>query len=291
MLRYRIYAFSIAFLLSCGGSDDLSGYDAVVKLDLDSPDGEVFSDAFDGLDYLFLDYSDSLPLVMPYNFVFTDSSVAVRDATMNNLFFFDRDGQVNRVIIPSGRGPNEYIQMDGFQLTPDRIFIQDAYLKKILELDHSGTVVREHSNYFNNTDFYAGEDYFIYFMGHNPDFGGYNFIRKDRDTDQSTGFDPIRGHLENIRRFNAYNSFTEDYFRDTVSLLLPYTTEVVLIRKSTGEPAGHVFFDVGKYRLRESDVDWELGNRTQVIEQKNLVGEIKIFMPTGFGYFAYLRRG
>ncbi|MEX2568858.1 MAG: 6-bladed beta-propeller [Cyclobacteriaceae bacterium] len=151
---------------SCSYENEFDQEVVTIDIDLNKSIQGKLSDQFESPEYILLDFSDNNPLINLYNIIFKDEMIFIRDNRSNNLFIFNENGKVVDIINANGMGPGEFSQMDDFQVTEDRIFIQDTYLHKQLEFDRSGKFIKEIKNRYNNTNFYVGEKYSIYFLSY-----------------------------------------------------------------------------------------------------------------------------
>lgn len=137
----RIVFILTMFVCSCSEKVASDQELVTIEIDLDQSVEGKLSDHFEKPEYIILDYPDSNPVINLYNVVFRDGLIFIRDNRSHNLFVFDEEGQVVNTINANGMGPGEYIQMDDFQVTEDRIFIQDTHLQKQLEFDRNGEFI------------------------------------------------------------------------------------------------------------------------------------------------------
>jgi len=276
MKNILVFVLIINFF-SCTDKIELDQQLITINIDLNKSIKGKLSDHFENPEYIILDYPDSNPVINLYNVVFRDSLIFIRDNRSNNLFVFDEKGKVVKTINANGMGPGEFFQMDDFQVTDDRIFIQDTYLHKQLEFDKSGNFIKEIENRYNNTNFYVGEKFSIYFLSYETDFDGYNFIRRDNLNGKEDFFYKIDKKLENSVRVSNLNSFKEIEAKGFLYFSLPHATKVVLIDKFSGFLKNTYFFDFGKYNVddekRGVDEIQELGD---LVRDRKLVRRIDL---------------
>lgn len=206
MIRCLLAAKILFCLTSCSTTTEENHTD-IVTIDLDQSQEGRFTELFERLEYILLDSDDSNPLVHPYNFSFEDGQIIVNDLSRDVLFFFDEKGRILKTINPSGKGPGEYFQMDGHQITDQFIYIQDTYLYKTLKFDHDGNLLSEIKNNFNNTEFYHNDTYSLYFFSYSPDFDGHHFIKKNHHTGETKSYLPIAKDLIGLGKSRAINGF------------------------------------------------------------------------------------
>jgi len=289
--------FNLLFLLliifSCSIPEEKHSSEGVriIKIDLDFVEKGKFSDKFDKVSYLLLETTEELPLVFPYNFQFTDNSIFVRDMTMNNLFEFSHTGKVKNVIQPTGKGPGEFFQMDGFQVTNDLIYIQDTYLKKNLRFTREGNFLEETRNEMNNTSFYVGNYFTYYFMNYNPEFEGFNLVRHNHTTLSYDGFLDIPKEVENLTKYDARNIFVYDDLNKDAYFIMPLSTDLVNFDKREGGINSIIRFNFGIYDIQDSQRKLKRSERNNEIKNNNLVEDVDLFFRTDKEYFIHFRQG
>lgn len=72
-----------------------------------------------------------------------DDHILIGDGTTKKLVLFDRNGRFVRNIGVSGRGPGEYIQLGGFTMVNDSVYVQDAARTKVVVYPLTGGGFRE----------------------------------------------------------------------------------------------------------------------------------------------------
>jgi hypothetical protein len=263
-----------------------------IEIDLDQSIQGKLSEQFENSEYIILDYPDSNPVINLYNVVFRDSLIFIRDNRSHNLFLFDEEGQVVNTIYANGMGPGEYIQMDDFQVTEDRIFIQDTHLKKQLEFDRNGEFIKEIKNSYQNTNFYVADNYSIYFMSYKTDFQGYNFVRRDNSTDVEEFFHKIDKPLEDIVRVDNLNGFKEIESKGLLYFSMPHATKVVFIDKFSGFLKNTYFFDFGNYNVADEKRGFEKREELKdLVSDRKLVSRIDLIHSYSDKYVLFVRQG
>lgn len=238
-----------------------------------------------------MDYPDENPDMNLYNVVFRDEFIFIRDNRSNNLFVFDEKGKVVNVINANGKGPGEFFQMDDFQVTDDRIYIQDTYLHKQLEFNRNGKFIEEIENRYNNTNFYVGEDYSIYFLSYQMDVHGNNFIRRDNSNDKVEYFNEIDKPLENMVRVDNLNELKEVESKNLLYFSMPHATKVVLIDKFSGFLKNTYFFDFGNHNLDNKERKFERQELRNLVRDRRLVRRIDLIHSYLDKYVLFVRQG
>ncbi|WP_186756028.1 6-bladed beta-propeller [Echinicola salinicaeni] len=278
------------FTLSCNYKDHNEDY-FQVKIDLDDSRKGNLSDYFEPPEFIFLQSQDTLPLVSPYNFEFKNEKIYVLDYTLNSIFIFDKEGSFLDALLPQGKGPNEFFQPDGFQLVGENMIVQDTYLSKDLTLDNSGKVILERNNNFNNTSFYYGEDYMLYFLDYNPEFGNHNFLRKDLSSGEEETFVDIPGNLENLTKYSKRNDFVIDEMNQKLLYTIPHSTNIAVFDKETGRLDSLVYFDFGKHNMDDEFRKLDRRQKNEVIYERDYVERIDLFGVFGNTNLLYIKQG
>ena len=280
------------FVCSCSEKVASDQELVTIEIDLDQSVEGKLSDHFEKTEYIILDYPDSNPVINLYNVVFRDGLIFIRDNRSHNLFVFDEEGQVVNTIYANGMGPGEYIQMDDFQVTEDRIFIQDTHLQKQLEFDRNGEFIKEIKNSYQNTNFYVADTYSIYFMSYKTDFQGYNFVRRDNSTDVEEFFYKIDKPLEYIVRVDNLNGFKEIESKGLLYFSMPHATKVVFIDKFSGFLKDTYFFDFGKHNVADEKRGFEKREELKVlVRDRKLVSRIDLIHSYLDKYVLFVRQG
>ena len=291
-MNKRIVFSLVLIVFSCSDNKKFDQDFVQIEIDLDQSVKGKLSDHFENPEYIILDYPDKNPVINLYNIVFRDSLIFIRDNRSHNLFVFDEKGEVVNTINAYGMGPGEYIQMDDFQVTDDRIFIQDTHLQKQLEFDRNGKFIKEIKNRYQNTNFYVGEDYSIYFLSYQTDFQGYNFIRRNNLNGKEEHFYKIEKPLEDIVRIDNLNGIKEMESKDLLYFSMPHATKVVFIDKFSGLLKNTYFFDFGKYNLDDEKRGFDEGHQLRdLVRDRRLVSRINLFHPYLDKYLLFVRQG
>lgn len=288
----NILVFVLIFnFLSCTDKNELDQELITVNVDLNKSIKGKLSDQFESPEYIILDYPDENPVMNLYNVVFRDEFIFIRDNRSNNLFVFDEKGKVVNVINANGKGPGEFFQMDDFQVTDDRIYIQDTYLHKQLEFNRNGKFIEEIENRYNNTNFYVGEDYSIYFLSYQMDVHGNNFIRRDNSNDKEEYFYEIDKPLENMVRVDNLNGLKEVESKNLLYFSMPHATKVVLIDKFSGFLKNTYFFDFGNHNLDNKERKFERQELRNLVRDRRLVRRIDLIHSYLDKYVLFVRQG
>ncbi|MBI0398685.1 6-bladed beta-propeller [Cyclobacterium marinum] len=288
----KIFFILTMIVWSCSEKVDSDQELITIEIDLDQSKQGKLSDHFAKPEYIILDYPDSNPVINLYNVVFRDGLIFIRDNRSHNLFVFDEEGHVVNTINANGMGPGEYIQMDDFHVTEDRIYIQDTHLQKQLIFDSNGEFIKEIKNSYQNTNFYVADTYSIYFMSYKTDFKGYNFVRRDNSTGKEEFFYKIDKPLENIVRVDNLNGLKEIESKDLLYFSMPHATKVVFIDKFSGFLKDTYFFDFGKHNVADEKRGFEKREELKVlVRDRKLVSGIDLIHSYLDKYVLFVRQG
>ncbi|PRY87929.1 6-bladed beta-propeller [Mongoliibacter ruber] len=247
---------------------------------------EIFSEAY----YLLLEEDITLPLVRPYKTVVQDSIIFVEDKELNNLFVFDNSGKIRTILKSAGVGPNEFIQIDEFSVSENKIYIQDDYLKKTLVFDFKGQLIEEkYHTYFGFNKFYwLGYEltYFDDYSQHGTDFhvlkNGELLISFDIGrTDK--GLPPVSHQY----------GFVPDFSRNLVSFVAPYSYKVAFFNLEDFSQK-YVSFDFGKFNFpKEEHINFlkDQWNNREAFVQNKYVSMLGYFGPLKKDYILSVSHG
>lgn len=286
------YFYYLLFLLvfSCAKKGNDQSDLLETNVDLDASEVRNLSDKFDGIRYVLLNYSDSLPLVNPYIVRFSEDKIFVSDRVLENILVFDREGNYVYGFLSTGEGPGEFIQVDDFQLTDRLIHIQDNRLRKILTFTIEGNFVSERKNPIPSSNSFLSEDFGLHFMNNFKYGDGFNFIREDEDQ-TITGYFKIPDKLVGLKTA-LKNGF----------IISPATDEILLGIPNSNKVA---FFDSEGYLARTLDIDLGRSGVSDDLRSKLFNGEVKYsylneanlcrgasaFYPFKNEYFGFFQRG
>jgi len=286
MNRYFIFILTVVLIVNCSPKSNQE--QGALKIDLDSAEDIPASLYFEEIGYTLLKDPENSPFIKPFKIVLEDNLILVQDRDRHALYIFDHQGELVRMIAGEGKGPGEYFQMDDFQLKGDRIFIQDTYLRKIVEYSFEGEFIQEERNEFHNTNFHKGTDYTLYYVSNNPDFERFNFIRTSRGNVE--GFMDIKEGFEKTVKTLLPRGFSVHPTSGKIFYPVPHSSEVVVFDKE-GRLEETLRFDFGPYQIQDSD---RLGERSivrQKIMDNNLVSYMSVFFPMGGNYLLSVSQG
>jgi len=131
----------VPMLISCGSNEESDG--KIVKIDVDSARKGKISDHFQSVEYILLDYPDSLPIVNLAKMIITEDRILVESRETAAVFVFDRKGNLHNVIRNYGEGPGQFVLIDDMFLEGDLVRIHNHYLKKYLVFNFDGSLIEE----------------------------------------------------------------------------------------------------------------------------------------------------
>jgi hypothetical protein len=287
-MRTLIIITFCIILISCG--QEKQNTPERIELNLKESKRSLLSENFEGIKYILLDYQDSLPMVQPFNFIFHKNYIFVNDRVLENIFVFSSDGKVLKVIKSTGTGPQEFIQINDFQVFDDQILIKDNRLMKIIAFDFDGNFKFELKEDLPSYNFYFSNEFTTHFMNNNLSDGGFNFIVKSKDKviDRQV---KIKDGLSDARMAVA-NSFKKNNFKNEVIFTIPFSYEIAFF-DTLGKFKNTIEFD-----LKDSGIDLDkrikLRNGTldyAIVKEEGLTEMISSFFPFDRQYFAFFERG
>ncbi|MFC3417321.1 6-bladed beta-propeller [Algoriphagus hitonicola] len=206
------------------------------KSDLTSIDLELvrensFSEIFEEINYVLLKENDTLPLVQPLKTVVTDDFIYILDIKLNNLFKFNRKGEVIHIFNSSGQGPQEFSQIQDYQIKQDTVIIQDNLSNKLIYFDNDGRFLKETKLPSISTNFFKGVDFSFHFIN-GMEGKGKDFL-KIKSPSQSNfinlNLSPPKGRVRLI------HGFAEDKKSEIRTLTIPFSYQVVVF-----DPLGNI---------------------------------------------------
>jgi hypothetical protein len=277
----------ICLAFSCAPKDELS-MPQIISINPEENVDLKMSLPFKEVEYLLLKDNEEDRLVQPFKTHFHDEKIYIQDQAMNSLLVFDKEGTLIQSIKGEGKGPGEFFQMDDFQIKENSIFIQDTYLKKILEFNLDGEFVSEEKNLYHNTNFFKGNDFTLYFLAHNPDFGGFNFVKEAGG--KKTGYLDIKEELENSIRTYMINGFTAYPGSEEIFYPIPHSYEVAVF-DNKGNYIRSLEFNFGAYGVKPNDRKEHVSLINKKIDENNLVAAVRSVFPFESQLFLSFRQG
>ncbi|MFC0655222.1 6-bladed beta-propeller [Mongoliitalea lutea] len=273
--------FLFPLLFSCL-SEPKENHSNTVFLDFDKNSPvkalEIFSEAH----YVFLEEDLSLPLVRPYKTVVQDSLIFVEDKELNNLFVFDISGKIKAIIKSSGVGPYEFVQIDEFSVSENKIYIQDDYLKKTLVFDYEGRFILEKKHtYFGFNKFYWLGYELTYFDDYNLHGTDFHFSKNDQVL-HTFNIDRLDKSLPPVSHMYG---FVPDFSKRLVSFVVPFSYKAAFFDLD-GFNKYYVSFDFGKFNFpKDQHINFikdQWNNKEAFIENKYV---------SMLGYYGPLKNG
>ncbi|SDD19432.1 hypothetical protein SAMN04488104_101851 [Algoriphagus faecimaris] len=242
----------------------------LTSIDLELVTGNLFSEVFEEINYVLLKENDTLPLVQPLKTVVTDDFIYILDIKLNNLFKFNRNGEIIHIFNSSGQGPQEFIQIQDYQVKQDTVILQDNLSNKLIYFDDDGKFLKETKLPSSSANFFKGANFTLHFTD------GMEGIGKDflkiSDSNQlnflDIGLSPPKGRVRLI------HGFAEDEKTEIRTLTLPFSHQVVVF-----DPLGNIL------QLKE----FEFLNPPELTEEEKKYLQVKIinaFLP--FPDFNYM---
>ncbi|MCH6201495.1 6-bladed beta-propeller [Aquiflexum sp. LQ15W] len=287
-MRNLIIITFCTILISCGHENQNTP--ERIDLNLKESKTSFLSENFEGIEYILLDYQDFLPMVQPYNFIFYKNYIFVNDRILENIFVFSSNGKVLKVIKSTGTGPQEFIQINDFQIFKDQILIKDNRLMKIIAFDFDGNFKFEMKEDLPSYNFYLSEEFTTHFMNNDLSGEGFNFLVKTKGNVIDKQVKIKEGMVGN--KMAVSTGFKKNNFKNEVVFTIPFSYEIAL------------FDTLGKYKktiefdLKDTGIDLdkrvELMNGAldyTIVKEEGLTEMITSFYPFDRQYFAFFERG
>ena len=288
-MYFRIlFVFPILFCLFSCRSDN-SSPSSKVEINLDNSSSMLLSDFFESIDYVLLEETESTPLANPYKILFIGDKIFVHDNTLDNLHVFDLNGHLLFILKSMGKGPNEFSQIRDFMVRGDSIVIKDDVTRKMIFYDIEGNFIGERKFLLNSYHFFHHPEFDLHYM----DFEGESvFIRVDQKGNVSDRFYPVPEYLQGLS-FNPKDAFQWNRIENKIYFNLPYSNSIAVFERY-GKMSDIIEIDLGNdmispidlIRLKENFAD-----KSEYIEDNNLVEMIHCFFPFENGFFVFLIQG
>lgn len=267
----------IPILISC--ESETKGDGKIIKVDVDAAKKGKVSDHFESIEYILLDYPDSLPIVGPYKMILTDDRILVESRETAAVFVFDRKGNPQNVIRNYGEGPGQFRLIDDMFLEGDLVRVHCNYLQKYLIFNIDGILIEEGKLKEMADRSFIGKEFILYQFqeGYGPE---KNTIVSIKDK-VIQGFVPINKDLENFNRYNSLHGFQYDPHRDSffITSLLNYEIPVI---DGKGYLKQKLDFDFGKnnYDINKRKEFPENPRKVNTYAmENNIVQHINSFFP------------
>ena len=301
MKNYLYLILFILTLLSCNPKNVVEReYFSIVDFDILSNKKKELVEIADSLNFTFLQYDKQNFVGKILNFKITENYLFIVDQ-QQKLFVFKRNGNLFSVINKRGKGPEEYIQIEDFTITPNEKFvvILDPYNSKVLKYDISG-------NYINNYSIEYNHSAHISSIGDNR----YCLYQSARFSDENVNlfitdstFNTVKkikypGNGEFLRKIpylldvNWYNYENSIYYKEVVV----DTIYKMNLEKLTFNP--HFAIDLGKWKMPDkyytntkyyqmsANKFYQIG---KICESENYLF-LNIFYENNFKYFIYKKK-
>jgi hypothetical protein len=169
MSKSKTLSFIIfLFISACQNSSEIqhSIEEEIINIDLDQSSGGKLSEYFSGITYTLIENQEANPLVESYQTIVTSNSIFIQDYFNSYVHKFDRKGILQNLFKSTGQGPQEYQQLDHFQVVGDTLFILDRSLRKILGYNSEQQVVYEEFIPVNASIFHKQGDRILFLLHH-----------------------------------------------------------------------------------------------------------------------------
>jgi len=285
MKNYFRYSFFclLSILQACNSGEEKTSN--LIKIDPDQSVTAKLSEHFVGIDYILLDYPDSLPIVNAYAMVFTEDNILVESRETAAIFIFDRRGKLQRVIREYGEGPGEFVLIDDLNVNNNHIVI-NARPRKELTFDFEGNLLREVKLLPGTDKSFRGKDFHLHHFQQGNGDEKWTFQRVSGVDVQ--GFLPLKKGHETFIRKGAPWGFSFDPFRKQVYMVEPNTYNIQVFNKD-GYWKDSIAFDFGKFSFdskKRMDLATEHQERHFYLKDNSKVDNMTTF--NGFRNFLML---
>jgi hypothetical protein len=288
MSKIKTLSFIIfLFISACQNSSEIqhSIEEEIINIDLDQSSGGKLSEYFSGITYTLIENQEANPLVESYQTIVTSNSIFIQDYFNSYVHKFDRKGILQNLFKSTGQGPQEYQQLDHFQVVGDTLFILDRSLRKILGYNSEQQVVYEEFIPVNASIFHKQGDRILFFMNNISDKSESNFLLFQEGALIQESI-KIRDGFEKFQH-GAKNGLNPD-FKSGYLFPIPFSQQVVFFKNDLSFHK-KVTFDFGSYSVKDLDF-LRLHNSSRsefydFIKENNLVENISTFTKLGESYF------
>ena len=275
--------FLISVLWACSSPEE--NVSPVITIDPDQSVIAKLSEHFQGIDYILLDYPDSLPIVNAYAMVFTDDNILVESRETAAVFIFDKKGKLQRVIRNYGEGPGEFVLIDELHLRDNHIVITARPWKQ-LTFDFEGNLMKEVKSPPGIDRDFMGKDFNLYQYQHGEGEDRWTFQRVSGEEVQ--GFLPLKeGHEKFIKRGDPWG-FSYDPIRNQLYIIEPNTYNIQVFDEN-GYWKDSISFEFGRYTFdskKRMDLGRDYQEKRAYLQDNPKVDNLTTF--TGFKDFLML---
>lgn len=238
-----------------------------------------YSDFFTSIEYVLLEDSDDHPLVQPYKIVSFDSLIFVEDQELDNLLIYNRSGDFLFSLNSSGAGPQEFNQIEDYQVGENSIIIKDNVLMKFIEFDFTGNFVREYKHQLLSMNFAKTNEYQLHFFNNVIQSEAFNFLTIS-ETDSSYVI-PIQPGYEKLVLVHQ-NGFTKSINSAKNYLSLPFSYDVFSF-DTKGELEKRLRFNFGNLGITDEQ-RLLFQNEQQKPSEGEFILMLRSFYPVGDQY-------
>jgi hypothetical protein len=223
-------------------------------------DKVLYSELFDSLKYICLETTDNILIKSITRLKYVNNKIYILDERTQTVFCFHMDGELHWKIHSVGQGPEEYIQLAGFDIDNEN---NKLYLfsrrDKIQVYDLSGNFVEEYNVKLSGTSFASHKDW-MYIYGNTTsneidgitDGNNYLYLlnktRKKQKGELPFKTDKRFG-IMNI--YNSPNAFCN--YNDEIRFFMPFSNNIYSIKEDNVYIKYH--FDFGEYNLPDDYFD------------------------------------
>lgn len=289
-IKTLLVYWTVYGLVGCGKNDVPAFEYKNVQIDFEQSKEQTLSTIFSGIEYLLLDYNDTLPMVRPFRVRLERNDIFIQDNGLENLFHFDGNGRLLNIFQSKGiGGPGEFMSMEDFQIKGDTVIIGDSRQNQLVFYNFNGDFLFSKRFTHSLNEFYYTPNGLLLHMNNLPEIESNNFVKIEDDT--LKGWLKIREGFEKMT-FRSVAGFYKDKYRNEVLFNIPFSYDIAffdnngeLSRILGIEPLGSKIDDKLRIEMRS------FPNKNEYIRENRLCPWVTSFFPFEDMYFMVLQRG
>ncbi|MBS9524205.1 6-bladed beta-propeller [Litoribacter alkaliphilus] len=291
-MNFKIKSILILVILFSSCRPNSKNDSTSFSIDLTKSEISNLSDFVDTIEYVLLKTSDNQNLVSPHSVKFWENSIYVQDHSTNELFVFNNFGTVDKVHQPTGRGPNEYFQIQDFHINLEgNLTLHDPILSKIQTYGQDGFLINEFKTSIRSQNFYDTKDFTLFFMSYSTELREHNFLRREKNSGAYTEFIKIPQEKSNLTKHDSHLGFIVNPYKNEIIFTPHSSSEVAFFDQKNGNLIRSINFNFGKHSPPSTIWKNNLKILNEEIAQKSYVKEIGAFFPFQHHYLMYVRQG
>lgn len=221
------------FFLTCNGQESKKSGEGI-RLDFTKAADEAIkmSSVIDNVRAIPLETKDDFLVSSISKMRYVDEKFFIFDSRQKAILVFDKDGKALFKINNSGGGPDEYVEIRGFDVNEKlKQIVLNVSLQKLFFYDFEGHLIKKENLKITSTDIAWGNDAMIFDTGHmKNDYedteGGYCFVVKPASEDKYKGYMPFSFEEmgRHVYRFQQPRSFV--HVADEILFFEPFSNMI-----------------------------------------------------------------